>query len=49
MEAMLHAEAGTPLDVVLEAFCGLQPEDYAAVGADTLPIDRLNVVNGGRK
>jgi hypothetical protein len=49
LEALIQTEAGTPLDTVLEAFCSLQPEDYAAVGADVLPIDRLKVVNGGRK
>jgi hypothetical protein len=49
LQALIHTEAGTPLDTVLEVFCSLEPEDYRAAGVDVLPIDRLKVVNGGRK
>jgi hypothetical protein len=49
LEALLHVDAGEPLDVVLEAFCCLKPEDYAAAGADVLPINKFRVVNGGRR
>jgi hypothetical protein len=49
LECLRHVESGAPVDVILEAFAGLQPADYAAAGADVLPIDRLTVVKGGRK
>ncbi len=49
LEALLQVDAGSPLDTVLEAFCGLEPEDYAAAGADVLPINQLTVIDGGRR
>ncbi len=48
LEALVHVEAGTPLDTVLEAICSLQPKDYAAVGADVLPIEKPLKLIGGR-
>jgi hypothetical protein len=39
LEALIQIEAGDALDEVLENFARLQPEVYAAVGADVLPID----------
>lgn len=46
LEALIAVDKGQDLDEVLEDFARLQPETYEAVGADTLPIDRLVVVKG---
>jgi hypothetical protein len=50
-QVILQASAGSPgaLDQILEAFSQLKPKDYSAASADTLPIDQLKVVNGGRR
>jgi hypothetical protein len=49
LEASLETKAGTPLDEVLECYAKLQPEIFEAVGADTLPINEVAVVDGGRR
>jgi hypothetical protein len=38
LEALIAVEAGQDLDFVLTDFARLQPETYAAVGADRLPF-----------
>jgi hypothetical protein len=48
LEALLAVEAGQDLDFVLEDFARLQPEIYQAIGADTLPIDEVAVIEGSR-
>jgi len=48
LEALLADAAGQPLDRVLEDFGRLPAELYHATGADVLPIDRLDLVDGGR-
>jgi hypothetical protein len=40
---------GQDLDRVLEGFARLQPEIYAALGGDVLPIDDLALIDGGRR
>jgi hypothetical protein len=49
LEAVGHIEAGGDVDSILEALVGLSPQDYQAAGVADLPIDRLKVVNGGRR
>ncbi|SRR5258708_4849401 len=49
LEALLAVDSGQDLDVVLEDFARLQPDIYAAVGADTLPIDEVAIIGGGRR
>jgi hypothetical protein len=50
LEALIHTEAGVPLDTVLESLCSISPADYADAGVADLPIDRpLDVIKGGRK
>jgi hypothetical protein len=49
LEALLAVENGQPLDTVLEDFARLQPEICEALGADTLPIDEMTVIEGGRR
>jgi hypothetical protein len=46
-EALLAV--GQNLDFVLEDYARLQPEIYAAIGADVLPIDEVAVIDGGRR
>jgi hypothetical protein len=48
-EALLEVEAGRPLDEVLESYCRLAPEVYAAVGADELAVDEVVLIDGGQE
>jgi hypothetical protein len=47
--SLVAVEAGQLLDVVLEGFARVQPETYRALGADTLPIDDVIIVDGARR
>ena len=47
LEALLEVEAGRDLDCVLERYAEIPIGVYRAVGADTLPIEALTVVDGG--
>jgi hypothetical protein len=49
LEALLAVADGQDLDRVLEGFARLQPEIYAALGGDVLPIDDLALIDGGRR
>jgi hypothetical protein len=49
LEALLAVENGQDLDQVLEDFARLQPDIYAAVGADAPSIDEVIVIEGGRR
>jgi hypothetical protein len=49
-----HVKAGSPLIGTLEAYTGLEPEDYRAAGVSALPTPRprsghLRVIKGGRR
>jgi hypothetical protein len=46
LEALLAVADGGDLDAVLEDFGRLPPEVYRAIGADLLPIDRIEVIKG---
>src|SRR5258708_950381 len=48
LEALVAGDSGQHLDVVLADFARLQPDIYAAAGADPLPIDEVAIIGGGR-
>jgi hypothetical protein len=49
LEALIAVEGGAPLDEVLEDFCRLVPEVYQAMGADVMSVDRMTLIDGGRR
>ncbi len=49
LEALIAVESGQALDVVLEDFCRLTPEIYAAVGADELAAGEVVLIEGGQE
>ena len=49
MEALLEGAAGGNLDDVLEAYRRIPVSIYHAIGADTLPIDRLTIIKRGER
>jgi hypothetical protein len=49
LEALVQVDAGAPLDDTLEAFCCLQPADYAAAAVAALPLNKLALLNGGAR
>jgi hypothetical protein len=47
--ALLELHNGADIDAVLENYARLEPDLYAVMGADKLPIGSPTVVKGGRR
>jgi hypothetical protein len=47
LEALIAVEKGQPVEDVLKDFSRLPPSIFEALGADTMPIDELAVIEGG--